>query len=289
MGERRAARNCWARGSGGNMCSVCPASACIGAKVQALWRVDAPLLEKPAHLSLETSAGGRKEERSGAESEEGRIEKTGEERREKVLVRKRGRKAREKGRKQRRRGREGQVIPFTPSALQTSPAMRWEETQEGEGDAAIWIFLRIFRPHKVPHLAKTTPGQSVEERLAKLLAAPRLAASPLRTRAHGMLLHFGQVVCRQQQPHMQGLPRSSHGGALHPGHCTAPGCSAPPCAAAPLQDAALRRAMQSPACAWKWAGCSILPECVVSQQHCLLHQPKMLLLLHQPKMLLLPR
>jgi hypothetical protein len=33
----------------------------------------------------------------------------------------------------------------------------------------------------------------------------------------------------------------------------------------PLQDAALRRAMQSPACAWKWAGCSILPECVVSQ------------------------
>ena len=33
--EGRAARNCWAGGSGGSMCSVCPASACIRAKVEA--------------------------------------------------------------------------------------------------------------------------------------------------------------------------------------------------------------------------------------------------------------
>ena len=54
-----------------------------------------------------------------------------EEMRETVPVRKRVRKAREKGRP----WGEGQVIPFTLSALQTSPAMRWKETQEG--DAAI--------------------------------------------------------------------------------------------------------------------------------------------------------
>jgi hypothetical protein len=79
--------------------------------------------------------------------------------------------------------------------------------------------------HEVPHLAKiTTPGQSVEQRIATLLAAPGLAASPLRARAHGMLLHVGKVVCRLQQPHMQGLPRSSQRQA-----CPAPGCSAPPC------------------------------------------------------------
>jgi hypothetical protein len=35
MDEGREARNCWAGGSDGNMCSVCPASACIGAKVEA--------------------------------------------------------------------------------------------------------------------------------------------------------------------------------------------------------------------------------------------------------------
>ena len=35
MGEGRAARSCWAGGSGGSMCSVCPASACVGAKVEA--------------------------------------------------------------------------------------------------------------------------------------------------------------------------------------------------------------------------------------------------------------
>jgi hypothetical protein len=35
MGEGRAARNGWAGGSGGRMCSVCPASACVAAKVEA--------------------------------------------------------------------------------------------------------------------------------------------------------------------------------------------------------------------------------------------------------------
>ncbi len=35
MGEGRAARSCWAGGSGGSMCSVCPGSACVGAKVEA--------------------------------------------------------------------------------------------------------------------------------------------------------------------------------------------------------------------------------------------------------------
>jgi len=63
-----------------------------------------------------------------------------EEMREKVPVRKRVRKAREKGRPWVQWG-EGQVIPFTLSALQTSPAMRWKETQEGV--AAIWMFLRV--------------------------------------------------------------------------------------------------------------------------------------------------
>jgi hypothetical protein len=127
------------------------------------------------------------------------------------------------------------------------------------------------------------PGKNntwpLEERLAKLLAAPGLAASPLRARAHGMLLHFGQVVCRQQQPHMQGLPRSSHGGALHPGHCTAPGCSAAPCAAARsrMQRSAVRcKALRALGNGLAAASCQ--SALCRSLQHCLLHQPKMLLL-----------
>ena len=86
------------------------------------------------------------------------------------------------------------MIPFTPSALQTSPAIRRNETQEG--DDAMCIFLRVCRPHEVPHLAKTTtPGQSVEQRIATLLAAPGLAVSPLRARAHT----WDAVACRDSR------------------------------------------------------------------------------------------
>jgi hypothetical protein len=42
----------------------------------------------------------------------------------------------------------------------------------GEGDAPIRMFLRMFHPHKVPHLAKiTTPGQSRGQRIAKFLCS----------------------------------------------------------------------------------------------------------------------
>jgi hypothetical protein len=34
MGEGKEARNCWVGGGGGSVCSVCPASACVGAKVE---------------------------------------------------------------------------------------------------------------------------------------------------------------------------------------------------------------------------------------------------------------
>jgi hypothetical protein len=79
----------------------------------------------------------------------------------------------------------------------------------------------------VLHLAKTTtPGQSVEQRIATLLAAPGLAASPLRARAHEKLLHVGKVVCNNSRTCR--ICRAACSGKL-----------------APLHDAALRRARQA--------------------------------------------
>jgi hypothetical protein len=236
------------------MCSVCPASACIGAKVEAgsypasfagdcgesklpCWR------NRPTcrwRLALEEE----KRKETGQRVRKGWIEKTGEEMREKELIRKRGRKARGKGRKQRRREREGQVIPFTPSALQTSPAMRWEETQEGEGDAAIWIFLRIFRPHKVPHLAKTTPGHS---KSASQSCSRHLGWLPARCeRAHmGCYCISGKSfaannsrtcrVCRAARTAERCILDTAplQDAALRRVLLPAPGCSAPPCDAKP--------------------------------------------------------
>jgi hypothetical protein len=127
----RVARNCWSGGSAGSMCSVCPATACVGAKVEAgscpaafagdygeltlpcwnLWRNQPTcrwklaLRGRKGHAGHERCAEGAKEERSWAESKKGMDRENREEMREEVPVRKREIKSREKGRKQTARGR----------------------------------------------------------------------------------------------------------------------------------------------------------------------------------------
>ena len=206
-------------------------------------QISRSLLEKPAHLSLDTSAGGRKghaghercakgakEESSGAESEKGIDRENREEMREEVPVKKRGSRTWQKQQKIRQSNSASQpCAPCSRPGLAASP-----------------LRARAFPPARCPVVCE----------LFLFLSPHSLSLL--------ILFHFVSLF-RDTAHNSHSLQRQA---------CPAPGCSASPCYASLLSErqqarAEAHRARGSQAakpCVCSEMGCCrTLPECVVSQ------------------------